>query len=68
MDLTRLRQVIRSLVRDQRDSMTPWRETHTLKRLSRTERTSVRALERHLRRANGDIEILLPTNKAAEWC
>ena len=68
MDLTSLRLAVRSLVRDQHNTLMPWYETNAFRQLSQTEQASIRALERHLKRANGDIEALLPTDKAAEWC
>ncbi len=70
-ELTRLRLVIRNLVRDQSRYLAraaQWDETDVFRQLSPAEQASVRDLERRLKRANGEIEALLPSSGAAEWC
>ncbi len=70
-ELTRLRLVIRSLVRDQSSQLmrsAQWDETDAYRQLSPADQASVRNLERGLRRSNGEIEALLPGSHIAEWC
>ncbi len=71
MELSKLRVVIRSMVRDQQDQVDPsmsWQATDMFRRLSPAQQASVQALTRRLQHAHGNIGLVLPSERDHEWC
>ncbi len=67
MDVTTLHDVVRNMLRDGASVSPSPLYRDSLARLSADQRASVRALQRAMRRLNGDISALIPALSPEEW-